>query len=146
VGPVPLTFVPQINLYYGAQATVQGVATLTAHQIYTFDMGAEFNGSNWNDIKSFGSTPVSFTKNLYVGADGKVWLTAEFSLQMMSAANLGVDATPYSRFHWDAFNAPNWTVFVGFDSNVSFNIKLLGFKLVDWNHDIWSREWLVYQE
>jgi hypothetical protein len=145
VGPVPLTFVPRINLYYGAEAYVQGVTTLTAHQIYSFDMGAEFNGSNWNEIKSFSSTPISFTRDIYVGADGRVWLTAEFGLQMMSAANLSVDATPYSRFHWDPFTAPNWNVFAGFDSNVNFNIKLLGFKLYDWNHDIWSKEWLIYQ-
>jgi hypothetical protein len=146
VGPIPLTFVPVINLYVGAQAYTQGIATFNINEHVDYNLGSVFDGKRWNDIKDIQNFPAVFTKDIYVGADGKVWFKAAFGLRIMRASTLQVSASPYARFHWEALTPPpNWFVYEGFTSDVEFLMKVLSWNIVDWKQVIWQKEWILYQ-
>jgi hypothetical protein len=144
VGNIPLVFTPYITLYVGVEAYTEGTVTYNINKHTDFDLGGIYDGNGWTKIKDINEFAPVYTKELYNGADGKIWIKAVFGLNIMMTSNLSVRLMPYSRFHGDILKEL-WSVYLGVDTGANFNLKVLSWNIINWNQTIWSDEWLVYE-
>jgi hypothetical protein len=145
IGIVPIKIAPTLDLYVGAEAGFSAKAGITAHQVYTFDLGVAYDGKTWTPTTTLTAQPIRYTPELDSEINSKVWFNGVFGMTAMDS-KLSINATPYARETADLdllTQSLTWSLYAGVTSDVSFDLTIFKKELVNWNDSIYSHEWLL---
>lgn len=145
IGIVPIKIAPTLDLYVGAEAGFSAKAGITAHQVYTFDLGVAYDGKTWTPTTTLTAQPIRYTPELDSEINSKVWFNGVFGMMAMDS-KLSINATPYARETADLdllTQSLTWSLYAGVTSDVSFDLTIFKKELVNWNDSIYSHEWLL---
>jgi hypothetical protein len=145
IGIVPIKIAPTLDLYVGAEAGFSAKAGITAHQVYTFDLGVAYDGETWTPTTTLTAQPIKYTPELDSEINSKVWFNGVFGMKAMDS-KLSINATPYARETADLdllAQSLTWSLYAGVTSDVSFDLTIFKKELANWNDSIYSHEWLL---
>lgn len=123
VGPVPVVFVPKLDLVVGVDGSVKiGISTSVSHEISTRAGVGYTDGNGWKPIaeitNQFSFTPP--TPTLEATIEG--YYGTRFNLYLYGAAGPYVNVTPYLEFKVTPLESPWWTLSAGIDVPAGFRV------------------------
>ncbi len=138
VGPVPVVFVPRIELFVEMDGSIIAVFTASASENFNGRLGTSYSDDDgWNKIseKSYESDYVA--PNLTAGAEFTTHVGPEISLLLYGVAGPFVNLTGCGQVNAFLYTATgNWDLEfkVGVQSEVGVLIDMIGFR-ENWNDD-----------
>ncbi len=139
VGPVPVVFVPRIELFISMDGTITAEFTASASEDFQGRLGTSYSDDKgWKKIaeKTYNTDYVA--PNLTFGADFETNIGPEISLLLYGATGPFVNVTAYSVVDAELVSGTqNWNLdfLLGVRSQVGVLIDILGFR-EDWKKDI----------
>lgn len=123
VGPVPLVFVPKLDLVVGVDGSVKvGISTEVSHEL-SMKAGIQYQySSGWSPIAevsyAFSFTPPHVTLDMTL----KGYFGNRFNLYLYGLAGPYVKITPYLEIKVEPLEQPWWTLYGGVDVPVGFRV------------------------
>lgn len=144
VGPVPVVFVPQIELFVEMDGAIVAVYSASASENFTGRLGTSYTDDNgWNEIaeKTYHSDFVA--PNLDAGAQFTAHVGPEIALLLYGVAGPFANVTGCSHVSGLLHTGTqNWdlTFLVGAQASVGVKIDLIGFS------ENWSKDFCFFQD
>jgi hypothetical protein len=136
VGGVPLVFVPDLRMRFGAKGALSVKAEMGATQTASFKAGVGYQNGSWGPIHES-----DFSAQLNPPQiDGKVsvkpYAGPELNLLLYGVAGPYVDLTGYLSLTADTKSNPCWAVHGGMDAKVGVKVELLGKNIASYDTEI----------
>jgi len=144
VGPVPVVFVPQIELFVEMDGAIVAVYSASASENFTGRLGTSYTDDHgWNEIDEKTYHTDFVAPNLDAGAQFTAHVGPEIALLLYGVAGPFANVTGCSRvsglLHTGTQNW-NLTFLVGAQASVGVKIDLIGFS------ENWSKDFCFFQD
>lgn len=132
VGPVPIVFVPKLDLVVGVDGSVKvGISTEVSHE-FSMRAGIQYRySSGWSPIAEINDTYTWTLPHLTFEMTLKGYFGARFNLYLYGVAGPFVKITPYLEIKVEPLEQPWWTLYGGIDVPVGFKAHDVLEKLLD---------------
>lgn len=138
VGPVPVVFVPRIELFIEMDGTITAVFTASASESFNGRLGTSYTDENgWNEIEEKTYEKDYVAPNLTAGAQFTTHVGPEIALLLYGIAGPFTNVTGCSQVDASLHTTTgNWDLnfIVGAQAQVGVKIDMLGFN-EDWHKD-----------
>jgi hypothetical protein len=136
VGGVPLVFVPDLRMRFGAKGALAVKTEMGATQTASFKAGVGYQNGQWGTIHeaelSAQLNPPQIDGKLTV----KTYAGPELNLLLYGVAGPYVDLTGYLALAADTKSNPCWAVHGGIDAKVGVKVELLGKNIANYDTEI----------
>lgn len=132
VGPVPVVFVPKLDLILGVEGTISAGLSFEAALDVTVRGGFQFADGSFDAIGEF--TPiVSGSLQPATSASVKLYAGPELSLLVYGVSGPFLQNGLYVQGEVNADVDPWWALYWGLEANVGLELEILGHDIADWN-------------
>ncbi|MBN1969512.1 MAG: hypothetical protein JXR48_06890 [Candidatus Delongbacteria bacterium] len=144
LGPVPVVFVPKIELFIQMDGSITAELTMNASESFTGRLGSRYtNTHGWEEIsENYPETDFS-APDLEIGVDYRADLGPEISLLLYGIAGPFANVTGFQKLDATFYPLEQiWDMYlsIGVQSQVGIKVNLLGFS------DDWSKDFILFEE